>query len=161
MGLHAAVTGRFHASIPQLLLLAFVAGNGGAWADTAYLVSNVKNFPSSRGAVVGVLKAAVGLSGACVFAGGLGMVLWRAGAGQRQGKPAVLHALERRLRRRRTPPPPSACVCCAGSLFAAVYSGLFFPDKAAFLLFLALAPAAVGLLALPLINRWCALGGCL
>lgn len=41
----------------------------------------------------------------------------------------------------------------AGSLFAAVYQGLFLPNKTSFLLFLAAAPTAVGLLALPLVNR--------
>lgn len=45
-------------------------------------------------------------------------------------------------------PPP----CPAGSLFASVYSGVFYPDKANFLLFLALAPVAVGLLALPWVS---------
>ena len=44
-------------------------------------------------------------------------------------------------------PPP------AGSLFASVYSGVFFGDKASFLLFLALAPVVVGLLALPWVSN--------
>lgn len=43
--------------------------------------------------------------------------------------------------------------CAAGSLFAAVYSGLYAPDKESFLLFLALAPVGMGLLALPFINH--------
>ena len=46
-------------------------------------------------------------------------------------------------------PPAAPPPCPAGSLFASVYSGVFYPDKTNFLLFLALAPVAVGLLALP------------
>lgn len=40
-----------------------------------------------------------------------------------------------------------------GSLFACIYAGVFTPDAAAFLLFLAIAPVAVGAAALPFINR--------
>jgi hypothetical protein len=37
-------------------------GNAGTWFDTAALVTNVRNFPNSRGYVVGILKSFLGLS---------------------------------------------------------------------------------------------------
>lgn len=46
-----------------------------------------------------------------------------------------------------------AAVGLSGSLFAMVYTGAFAPDKHSFLLFLALAPAVVGLAAAPFINH--------
>ncbi|PRW32873.1 MFS general substrate transporter [Chlorella sorokiniana] len=46
-----------------------------------------------------------------------------------------------------------ACVGLSGSLFACIYAGAFTPDASAFLLFLAIAPVAVGAAALPFINR--------
>ncbi|KAL4437504.1 hypothetical protein ABPG77_003485 [Micractinium sp. CCAP 211/92] len=101
LGLWAALQGLFEARFWHLVLLAAVAANAGSWLDTTILATNVRNFPSSRGTVVGIMKAGIGLS---------------------------------------------------GSLFASVYSGVFAPARTPFLLFLALAPAAVGLLALPLIN---------
>ncbi|KAL4452086.1 hypothetical protein ABPG75_007748 [Micractinium tetrahymenae] len=101
LGLWAALQGLYEAQFWHLVVLAAVAANAGSWLDTSILATNVRNFPSSRGTVVGVMKAGIGLS---------------------------------------------------GSLFASVYSGVFAPARTPFLLFLALAPAAVGLLALPLIN---------
>lgn len=125
--------------------------------------TQVRNFPSSRGTVVGVMKAGIGLSGALPP---------RPCHRPRPAHPRTLNA----------PPPrmrilgPAACTCSArhvhpalpghgdnsglacwlpspsGSLFASVYSGVFAPARTPFLVFLALAPAAVGLLALPLIN---------
>jgi hypothetical protein len=37
-------------------------GNAGCWFDTATIVTNVRNFPHSRGFVVGILKSYLGLS---------------------------------------------------------------------------------------------------
>lgn len=37
-------------------------GNAGTWFDTAAIVTNVRNFPNSRGFVVGILKSFLGLS---------------------------------------------------------------------------------------------------
>ncbi|TVU02339.1 hypothetical protein EJB05_52190 [Eragrostis curvula] len=41
-----------------------LAANGGAWMGTAVLVTNMRNFPLSRGAVAGILKGYSGLSAA-------------------------------------------------------------------------------------------------
>jgi hypothetical protein len=41
-----------------------LAANGGAWLGTAVLVTNMRNFPLSRGAVAGILKGYSGLSAA-------------------------------------------------------------------------------------------------
>lgn len=41
-----------------------VATNGSAWLGTAVLVTNMRNFPLSRGTVAGILKGYVGLSAA-------------------------------------------------------------------------------------------------
>ncbi|PSC71180.1 MFS general substrate transporter isoform B [Micractinium conductrix] len=100
-GLWAALQGWFEARLWQLAALAAISANAGAWIDCTIMASNVRNFPSSRGTVVGLLKAGIGLS---------------------------------------------------GSLFASVYSGVFAPARAPFLLFLGLGPLAVGLLALPFLN---------
>ncbi|XP_010537918.1 PREDICTED: protein NUCLEAR FUSION DEFECTIVE 4 [Tarenaya hassleriana] len=48
-----------------LLFLALViATNGNSWFNTAVLVTNMRNFPLSRGTVGGLLKGYVGISGA-------------------------------------------------------------------------------------------------
>ena len=60
--LWAAVTKRFEASIWQLVVLSVFAGNGGTWYDTSPLTTNLRNFPASRGTVVGLVKACIGLS---------------------------------------------------------------------------------------------------
>lgn len=38
------------------------AGNMGTWLDTSALVTSVRNFPTERGKVVGLLKSFLGLS---------------------------------------------------------------------------------------------------
>lgn len=62
VGLWLAITQRFTFSIWQIALLALIAGNGGSWFDTCCLTTNIRNFPSSRGTIVGIMKASVGLS---------------------------------------------------------------------------------------------------
>ncbi|KAJ1258275.1 hypothetical protein BS78_10G062700 [Paspalum vaginatum] len=52
-----------------------LACNGGAWLGTAVLVTNMRNFPLSRGAVAGILKGYSGLSAAVyteIYTGVLG-----------------------------------------------------------------------------------------
>ncbi|WIA43520.1 hypothetical protein OEZ86_009978 [Tetradesmus obliquus] len=62
-GLYLAASGVLQLSYLGLLGFAFVAGNASSWYDTATIVTNVRNFPNNRGAVVGLLKSFVGLSG--------------------------------------------------------------------------------------------------
>ncbi|KAG7989385.1 hypothetical protein I3843_03G235200 [Carya illinoinensis] len=50
--------------ILQLCLALCVAANSNAWFSTAVLVTNMRNFPLSRGTVAGILKGYVGLSAA-------------------------------------------------------------------------------------------------
>ena len=60
--LWAAVTKKFEAALWQIACLAILAGNGGTWYDTSPLATNLRNFPASRGTVVGLIKASIGLS---------------------------------------------------------------------------------------------------
>ncbi|PNT76396.1 hypothetical protein BRADI_1g47750v3 [Brachypodium distachyon] len=48
----------------QLWIALCLASNSGAWMSTAVLVTNMRNFPLSRGAVAGILKGYSGLSAA-------------------------------------------------------------------------------------------------
>lgn len=48
----------------QLWLALCVATNSGAWFGTAVLVTNMRNFPLSRGTISGILKGYVGISAA-------------------------------------------------------------------------------------------------
>ncbi|CAJ2630782.1 unnamed protein product [Trifolium pratense] len=50
----------------QMCLYIFIGANSQSFANTGSLVTCVKNFPESRGAVLGVLKGYVGLSGAII-----------------------------------------------------------------------------------------------
>ncbi|KAF8732051.1 hypothetical protein HU200_016007 [Digitaria exilis] len=62
---YLAVSG--HTPHPPLWLLCayiFVGANSQSFANTGALVTCVKNFPESRGVVIGILKGFVGLSGA-------------------------------------------------------------------------------------------------
>jgi hypothetical protein len=44
----------------QVIAAAVLACNGGAWTDTACLVTSTRNFPGERGTVIGILKSCVG-----------------------------------------------------------------------------------------------------
>ncbi|KAF8389158.1 hypothetical protein HHK36_025851 [Tetracentron sinense] len=51
-------------SIWQLWLALCIAGNSCAWFGTSVLVTNMRNFPLSRGTIAGILKGYAGLSAA-------------------------------------------------------------------------------------------------
>eukprot|EP01018_Ginkgo_biloba_P019543 Gb_35226 [translate_table: standard] len=55
------------ASSSKMWLALCLGANSSAWFNTAVLVTNMRNFPQSRGTVAGILKGFVGLS-AAVFA---------------------------------------------------------------------------------------------
>ncbi|RDY03562.1 Protein NUCLEAR FUSION DEFECTIVE 4 [Mucuna pruriens] len=63
--LYLAISDTLH-SLPYLLLWfgLVIAANSSAWLTTAVLVTNMRNFPASRGSVAGILKGYGGLSGA-------------------------------------------------------------------------------------------------
>eukprot|EP00250_Pteridium_aquilinum_P009357 c18617_g1_i1 orf=362-2227(+) len=48
----------------QMCIAIFVGGNSMTWFNTAVLVTCMRNFPKSRGTIVGFLKGFIGLSGA-------------------------------------------------------------------------------------------------
>ncbi|XP_012080985.2 protein NUCLEAR FUSION DEFECTIVE 4 isoform X1 [Jatropha curcas] len=50
----------------HMCLYIYIGANSQAFANTGSLVTCVKNFPESRGAVIGILKGYVGLSGAII-----------------------------------------------------------------------------------------------
>jgi hypothetical protein len=51
----------------QLWFALYVATNSGEWFGTAVLVTNMRNFPLSRGTISGILKGYIGIS-ASVYA---------------------------------------------------------------------------------------------
>ncbi|EPS71124.1 hypothetical protein M569_03631, partial [Genlisea aurea] len=57
-----------------------IATNGSAWLGTTVLVTNMRNFPLSRGTVAGILKGYIGLS-AAVFAEVYTMILHESASG--------------------------------------------------------------------------------
>ena len=49
--------------MPVLMGLAILAGNGCTWFDTSPMSTNIRNFPTERGFVVGIIKSCIGLCG--------------------------------------------------------------------------------------------------
>ncbi|CAK9214582.1 unnamed protein product [Sphagnum jensenii] len=62
--LFLAATGRITPSYWQMCGIIMIGTNGATWFNTAVLVTCMRNFPSDRGVVVGLLKGFIGLSGA-------------------------------------------------------------------------------------------------
>ncbi|KAJ0963138.1 hypothetical protein J5N97_028260 [Dioscorea zingiberensis] len=65
--IYLAITKRIsHMPVWQMCLYILIGANSQTFANTGALVTCVKNFPESRGVVLGLLKAFVGLSGAII-----------------------------------------------------------------------------------------------
>ncbi|KAG6554887.1 hypothetical protein Mapa_003471 [Marchantia paleacea] len=62
--LYLAATGQILPSHWQMCIIIMLGTNGATWFNTAVLVTCMRNFPSDRGVVVGLLKGFIGLSGA-------------------------------------------------------------------------------------------------
>ncbi|GKV46812.1 hypothetical protein SLEP1_g53775 [Rubroshorea leprosula] len=62
-----AVTKRIaRPAVWQMCLYVFIGSNSQTFPDTVSLVTNVKNFPQSRGVILGILKGYLGLSAAII-----------------------------------------------------------------------------------------------
>jgi MFS family permease len=57
-------TERLELQYPYVFGISMLWGNGSGWFDTAVITTNMANFPSERGVVVGLLKSFFGLSSA-------------------------------------------------------------------------------------------------
>ena len=57
-------TERMQVQFPFVFAISILWGNGSGWFDTAVITTNMANFPTERGVVVGLLKSFFGLSSA-------------------------------------------------------------------------------------------------
>ena len=61
--LYRAITSETPVSFSLLVFVAILAGNGCTWFDVSPMSTNVRNFPTERGWVIGIIKSSIGLSG--------------------------------------------------------------------------------------------------
>lgn len=61
--LHRAISSETPVSFAVLVCVAILAGNGCTYFDVSPMSTNVRNFASERGWVIGIIKSSIGLSG--------------------------------------------------------------------------------------------------
>ncbi len=61
--LQQAISSETPVPFPLLVCAAIVAGNGCTYFDVSPISTNIRNFPTTRGWVIGIIKSSIGLSG--------------------------------------------------------------------------------------------------